>query len=514
MQRQNKLLIYLPHASTPSLMSQVLLVIDHPDDWSPFYPSEQVITFDQYLQSNQHKKPDQRVRVINLCKDYSYLSNGYYCSLLSEARHHHVIPSIRTLNDLSNPLLYQLQLHELSPKLNKAFKHLQDGDELVLTSYFGIVTEPALQPLARFLFERFPCPVLQASMRRNQMKWEITDLKLRDQQSLNDQEQTDFANALNSFSARVWAQRKPERSNTRYDLAILANPDEKLPPSDPVALKKFVQAGKKLGINVELITEQDYMRLPEFDALFIRETTAIDHHTYRFAKKAESEGLVVMDDPTSILRCTNKIYLADLFATDNVPAPKTRILRPEHMEDPDSIINDLGLPVVVKIPDGSFSRGVIKAKTREELLTTLQTLFEQSSLLLAQEYIYTDFDWRVGVLNNKPLFACRYYMVKNHWQIYRHSDDKKTSSGKFETLPTFEVPKAVLQAALKATRPIGNGFYGVDIKEHAGKAYVIEVNDNPNVDSRVEDLYLGNELYTLIMQEFARRIEENKRSTN
>src|SRR5690606_31379053 len=111
--------------------------------------------------------------------------------------------------------------------------------------------------------------------------------------------------------------------------------------SDSVALKKFIQAGKKLGVHVELITSDDYMRLPEFDALFIRETTAIDHHTYRFAKKAESEGLVVMDDPTSILRCTNKIYLADLFATDNVPAPKTRILRPEHLEDLDSIIADL-----------------------------------------------------------------------------------------------------------------------------------------------------------------------------
>lgn len=492
-------------------MSQVLLVVDRPDDWSPFYPSDQVITFDQYLQSTQHKGPDQRVRVINLCRDYSYLSNGYYCSLLSEARHHHVIPSIRTLNDLSNPLLYQLQLHELAPKMSKAFKHLKDGDELVMTSYFGLVNEPDLQPLARFLFERFPCPILQASMRLNQMKWEITDLSIRDHQSLNDQEQTDFANALNTFSARVWAERKPERSNSRYDMAILYNPEEKLPPSDSVALKKFIQAGKKLGVHVELITSDDYMRLPEFDALFIRETTAIDHHTYRFAKKAESEGLVVMDDPTSILRCTNKIYLADLFATDNVPAPKTRILRPEHLEDLDSIIADLGLPIVVKIPDGSFSRGVIKAKTAEDLKTSLEQLFEQSSLILAQEYIYTDFDWRVGILNNKPLYACRYYMVKNHWQIYQHDGNKKTATGKFETLPTFEVPKAVLQAALKSTKPIGNGLYGVDIKEHAGKAYVIEVNDNPSIDSRVEDLYLGSELYMLIMQEFVRRIEEKKR---
>ena len=47
-------------------------------------------------------------------------------------------------------------------------------------------------------------------------------------------------------------------------------------------------------MDVELIEKKDYARLGEFDALLIRETTAIDHHTYRYATKAESEGLVEM----------------------------------------------------------------------------------------------------------------------------------------------------------------------------------------------------------------------------
>ena len=251
------------------------------------------------------------------------------------------------------------------------------------------------------------------------------------------------------------------------------------------------------------------MRLSEFDALFIRETTAIDHHTYRFAKKAEAEGLVVLDDPTSILRCTNKIYLADLFNNNKVPAPRTRILRRGDEDSLKVALADLGLPMVVKIPDGSFSRGVVKVKTEEELHQQLQELFAESSLLLAQEFLYTEFDWRIGVLDNKPLYACRYYMAKNHWQIYNHGS-KKNVSGGFTTLPTFEVPKAVLQAALKATKPIGRGFYGVDVKESAGKGYVIEVNDNPSIDSGVEDKYLGKELYRLILQEFIRRLDARR----
>lgn len=36
--------------------------------------------------------------------------------------------------------------------------------------------------------------------------------------------------------------------------------------------------------------------------------------------------MVVIDDPTSILRCTNKVYLADLLRTNKVPTPKTLLL--------------------------------------------------------------------------------------------------------------------------------------------------------------------------------------------
>ncbi|WP_193163658.1 RimK family protein [Microbulbifer hainanensis] len=485
-------------------MSQVLIVIDQQSDWTPYYPSERVITFADYLQLPARQ---QRVRVINLCADYDYRSEGYYCSLLAEARSHHVLPSVRTLNDLSVPQLYKLQLAPLVPALNKLRPPEEPGTHLVVKSYFGQCAEPALQPLARLLFDRFACPVLEIHLACD-TAWEIADLRICSHRELDEAEETLFAEALDSFSNQVWRQRK-KSDNSRYDLAILVNPEEALPPSDQGALKKFASAGRELGFAVEMITPADYMRLPEFDALFIRETTAIDHHTYRFAKKAEAEGLVVLDDPTSILRCTNKIYLADLFTTHKVPAPKTCILHRGDEEGVQKALATLGLPMVIKIPDGSFSRGVVKVHSEEALRDKLGELFAESSLLLAQEFLYTEFDWRIGVLNNKPLYACRYYMAKNHWQIYNHGN-KKNSSGSFTTLPTFEVPKAVLQAALKATKPIGNGFYGVDVKESAGRGYVIEVNDNPSIDSGVEDKYLGRELYRLILQEFARRLDARR----
>ncbi|HBC33461.1 MAG TPA: RimK family alpha-L-glutamate ligase, partial [Marinobacter adhaerens] len=92
-------------------MSRLLIVVDRAKDWAPYYPSEDVLTFDQYLQFPA--PPASRVRVINLCQSARYLSKGYYCSLLAEARGHHVVPSVMTLNDLGRKGLFSLELEEL-----------------------------------------------------------------------------------------------------------------------------------------------------------------------------------------------------------------------------------------------------------------------------------------------------------------------------------------------------------------------------------------------------------------
>ena len=72
------------------------------------------------------------------------------------------------------------------------------------------------------------------------------------------------------------------------------------------------------------------------------------------------------------------------------------------------------------------------------------------------------------------------------------------------------VDPRVISIALRAARLIGEGLYGVDIKIAGGKPYVVEVNDNPNIDAGVEDKVLKDRLYQTIMREFAARIERAK----
>jgi glutathione synthase/RimK-type ligase-like ATP-grasp enzyme len=68
-------------------------------------------------------------------------------------------------------------------------------------------------------------------------------------------------------------------------------------------------------------------------------------------------------------------------------------------------------------------------------------------------------------------------------------------------------PQRLVQTALRGANLIGNGLYGVDLKEVEGRYSIIEVNDNPSVDNGVEDKMLRNYLYDRIMEVFERRVD-------
>ncbi len=492
-------------------MAVHLVVVEHLKDWQPDYPQVRVVAARDYLSKPEFLKAKD-LRVINLCRSYRYLSTGYYCSLLAEPRGHRAIPSVRTLASLSSKSIYSLNAEDLDGLIQRSLKKrpAAAGHEFELPIFFGRGEDPELQDLARQIFDLFPCPLLKVEF-RYQGKWHIDTVKAAPLNGLaSGTHRRFFIEALNGYLAKPWRAPRP-RGAARWDLAILRNPAEKMPPSNALALQKFVKAGKKQGVDVELIEKRDYGRLAEYDALFIRETTGIEHHTYRFARKAQIEGVVVIDDPDSILKCTNKVYLAELMAAHRIPAPKTRVLQkgdPEPLE----LSGEIGFPVVLKIPDGSFSRGVFKADTARRFRELADKLFKESDLILAQEFLYTQFDWRIGILNGLPLFACQYFMSRAHWQVVKHESSGRTVEGGFKTLPVEVVPKAVVDTALGLAKLIGDGLYGVDLKQNDQGVYVIEINDNPNIDAGIEDQVLGDRLYEIVISEFVRRLEARRRA--
>ena len=488
-------------------MYKTIVVVDNEHDLSLESDSLKVVSFERYL-AEYPKKNEPKTRIINLCDTEHYLSRGYYCSLLAEARQHRVLPNVATINDLRDMSNHTAAGVRITLPADTV-ENLSKGESLELMVYFGWTEQEAWKKLAKQIFDKKSAPILSLRLTCDDLGV-MLQVKRVAFAGLDAAQKEQCIKRLGVFTERVWRTASAQKQQ-RWDMAILVNPEEKYPPSDKEAIKRFIKAAAKVGIHAETITADQAGQIGQYDALFIRETTAIDHPTYRIARKAEQEGLVVIDDSTSILRCCNKVFLHDAFSYNGVPSPKTRVVIGSGDAELDFIESEFSYPIVLKMPEGAFSKGVFKVKDRQELQAKLVELLQDTALVLVQEYLFTDFDWRIGVLNGRAIYACRYHMARNHWQIYNH-EAKGNASGGFETLPTFEVPKVVLDAALKACAMIGRGLYGVDIKQKDKHVYVIEVNDNPSIDYEVEDLYLGNELYMLIMAEFVNRLEQRGRS--
>lgn len=488
---------------------KTILVAESGDDWIGEFDDITIVDPRDYL-AFPDTKTRGRTRVYNLSRSYAYQSMGYYVSLLAEARGERPIPDVTTIQDLSGSAAVRLLPQHLEELIRSSLKGLT-GEEFVLSVYFGENLAKKYDRLSRELYNVFQAPLLRFTFSRRS-QWRLRHATAISLSAVPQNHRPFVSEAAKRHFARGRSSR-PKRKSMRYDMAILHNPAEgDLAPSDESALKKIVRAAAAEGINAELITRNESGRLLEFDALFIRETTAVSHHTYRLARRGQAAGMVVIDDPLSILRCSNKVYLAELLTRAKVPTPETTIV---HRRNADELATQITYPCVLKRPDSAFSQGVVKANDSDEFLARLAEFFEDSELVIAQRYMRTDFDWRIGVMDGRALFACKYHMARGHWQIAKHDANSpaKPQFGKCDTFPVETAPRKAVATAVKAANLIGNGLYGVDVKEVDGQFYVIEVNDNPNLDSGVEDAVLREELYRRIMESFVRRIEASRQTS-
>lgn len=476
---------------------QTIIVTDDPTSWGFLSPLANIVHASEYLSDEKYHYSNS-LRVINLCKSYQHQTIGYYVSLLAQARDHKTIPSVHSIQDVLNNSLSKLISQEIEEEVQHSLHEIK-GDEFVFSLYFGQNMAKCHADLARKLHGLFPLPMIRFTLEKKK-QWGIKSLQPL---ALSDVPEGHLAFMQKAAEAYLSKQRFHQwRKKQRYhDLAILVDPTEPNPPSNKKALDFFTNIGESMGLNIDCIEKNDIKIIAEYDALFIRATTAVNHYTYRFARRAAQENLVVIDDPQSIVKCGNKVYLAELMRSHQILTPETTFISKY-----DKTMPKIEFPCVLKKPDSAFSQGVIKLENEKELQKSLVHFFKCSDLVLVQPFIPTEFDWRIGIIDNKPIFACRYYMAEDHWQIYNWSASKNDREGDADAVPLHQVPEGIIKTALKSTRLIGDGLYGVDIKSHGDKYYVIEVNDNPNIDNGFEDGILGEGLYEHIMGIFLQRI--------
>lgn len=284
-------------------------------------------------------------------------------------------------------------------------------------------------------------------------------------------------------------------------LAILYDKTSLYSPSNNSAIDAFCEASIRHNIYPTIIGKDDINILDEFDFLFIRDTTHINNYTYEFATYMELLGKKTIDSTRTISQGCNKIWQWEMFRENRISHPKTWL--DKYSKNRIYWDEEIVFPCVIKIPDSCFSRGVYKCNNIDEYKSKLKELSKiTNSLLVCQEFIETTFDWRITIFNNKFLFAIKYYMVDKDWKIIKYDRKGNYIDGNHECIKLDDVPPHVLALAAKCNKFLTDGLYGIDIKEVGDKAYVIEVNDNANIDAGVEDEIEGENIYNTIITWF------------
>jgi len=256
------------------------------------------------------------------------------------------------------------------------------------------------------------------------------------------------------------------------------------------ALIRCRDVAETMGHAVDFIFPVDISKIKKMDALFIRARTDPMNITYVAAQMASFHGIPVIDDPESIRICSDKINMYSHLIKKNVSLPKTIFLSKNELsvEKVTHLFDMLGSPLIIKEPSTSFSLRVEKVRDIAEFFKVARRFIKLSDWIVVQQYIESKYDWRVGVLDGELLYACKYTIPTLTFKIQASVNGHIVYCG-VDSVPSDAVPSHVIQLGIDAANAIGRGLYGVDVKNNNGDAYVIEVNDNPSIESGEDDCY-------------------------
>jgi glutathione synthase/RimK-type ligase-like ATP-grasp enzyme/gamma-glutamyl:cysteine ligase YbdK (ATP-grasp superfamily) len=503
-------------------------------------PDELVTTAREYIEGGAGATQANRL-VVNLCRTLGYGTDGYYVSLLADARGQQVLPRLETsagvadayarFRALQEAGIPTVDAAELAVRRRAAGGEPPGGDDAAedpeglgptpllreagrlrparadecvdIAVCFGATTDSRFTALAAGVFRVWPAPLLRVRVLHEEAQWKVAGVSHASPALLAAGERSLLVARLTG-GLRSLRRGTPGTRQLRASIAVLLDPFDPFSASSPETMDRLEAVAARLNVHVARITAADLRRLPEYDALFIRSLTGVTLPSFQFALRAEALDMPVIDDSQSIIRCGNKVFLEELLRREGVPLPRTTIIT---AHTPWAQAAELGVPFVVKSPDGSFSAGVHKVSTPAEYEARCREMLHHSPLLIAQEWLPTEYDWRITVLDGQLLFAARYYMAHGHWQI-RTEEGGVERYGKVDAVARDSAPRDVVSVALRAAQLIGRGLYGVDLKESPRGPVVIEVNDNPNLDAGYEDAADGDVIYEDLVRHFLSRIEE------
>jgi ribosomal protein S6--L-glutamate ligase len=276
--------------------------------------------------------------------------------------------------------------------------------------------------------------------------------------------------------------------------------------------RRFAETAKRLGHNAIVIDPlQCMLRLDEgapaivhhgkqlegLSAVLPRIGNSITEYGLAVVRQFELMKVVTVNSSMAINISRDKWRSVQLWKEHGIPMPATVLIRvPEDVRPAIEILG--GLPVIVKMVQGTQGIGVMLAENLSSLESILETLWGLDQNILLQRYVKESEgrDLRVIVVGDKVVGAMRRTAKDGEFRANIHRGGIGES---------VELPPNYAATALRVMQTTGLQVGGVDMLETAAGPLVLEVNSSPGFEGI--DKAIGCDVATVIVEHCFRLAE-------
>ena len=233
----------------------------------------------------------------------------------------------------------------------------------------------------------------------------------------------------------------------------------------------------KFSMTLERDTPELYFRgkrLPHYDAVIPRIGQSITHYGLAVLRQFEQVGIYVANDSVGIATSRDKLRAMQILSRHDIGMPPTAFVRDETDVLP-AIERVGGVPVIVKLLEGTQGVGVILAESSKVAEAIIQTLHSARQNVLIQKFVKESGgrDIRAIVIGDTVVAAMRRQAKAGEYRSNVHR------GGSVESVvldPIYE------ETAIRAAQILGLRIAGVDMLESSEGPQIMEVNSSPGLE--------------------------------
>lgn len=214
-------------------------------------------------------------------------------------------------------------------------------------------------------------------------------------------------------------------------------------------------------------------KLADFDAIIPRISNRMTRYGCAILRQFEMQGAWTVSSSIAITRARDKLRSSQILTKAGVSTSKTLVSR--NTADLDDLLEQIGLPVIIKLASGTHGNGVVLADTKKAAKSALQAFYlynEDGTNILLQEYIKESAgtDIRAFVVGTKVVASMKRQSLDDDFRSNLHKGGEGTA---------VKLTEQEKKMALKAAKAMGLKIAGVDLLRSKNGPLVLEVNASP-----------------------------------